>query len=456
MSVPAVVRKYNASASSVYKILQMKEKTLADYGSTGNLDQKNFSSMRHGEINRLVLEWYEELRAQGITVTGPMTQEKARELADCPSTYAPEFKASNGWLDSFKKRNGISYSTAYNRSNKLVESVAGYDSKDIASCGETALFYKLLPQASAKLMEQKCAHSEFSNDRLTVLLCVFADGACEKPLVIGKQENPKCFQFIDKDELPVTWRWNNDAWMTTLIMEQWLRELNDRMAANKRKILLLMDSATSRPKMAFSNIKLIFPPNQQQKNLQPLQQGIFDSFKVTFRERLLSHVLCQTQPTVSYFDAIFWIAESVKSISPSFVSECFGRAKLPIASRESPGSSWTYEKQKNDLVETVSRLMPGLNADDYIHIDDQVYTRNETIEFFSMKTEAIDEEGEDDEQECETVSHETALQNLMSLKTYFAQSGKADVVSSIMELIRSVQGDIKIEKIEQAINGDDE
>lgn len=53
---------------------------------------------------------------------------------------------------------------------------------------------------------------------MTVMHCVFADGTFERPMVIGKANNPRCFKSIDKQSLPVTWKFNRKAWMTASVI----------------------------------------------------------------------------------------------------------------------------------------------------------------------------------------------------------------------------------------------
>jgi hypothetical protein len=43
-------------------------------------------------------------------------------------------------------------------------------------------------------------------------------GEMKKPLVIGKAAKPKCFKNLEISNLPVIWRNNEKAWMTTATM----------------------------------------------------------------------------------------------------------------------------------------------------------------------------------------------------------------------------------------------
>lgn len=59
------------------------------------------------DINEAVYKWYFLARAR--TISGPLLQEEALQIA---KTIDPRtnFKASNGWLESFKKRKQMTVS----------------------------------------------------------------------------------------------------------------------------------------------------------------------------------------------------------------------------------------------------------------------------------------------------------------------------------------------------------
>ena len=42
-----------------------------------------------------------------------------------------------------------------------------------------------------------------------------------EPKDIGKVNNPKCFKKIKPETLPVLYRANKKAWMTSFLMEEW-------------------------------------------------------------------------------------------------------------------------------------------------------------------------------------------------------------------------------------------
>jgi hypothetical protein len=77
---------------------------------------------------------------------------------------------------------------------------------------------------------------------------------------VGKWNNPKsleilrCFRNININELPVVWKLNEKAWMTTALMEEQLKGFNERMRQQKRSIVLFLDNATCHPHLELSNI----------------------------------------------------------------------------------------------------------------------------------------------------------------------------------------------------------
>ena len=89
-----------------------------------------------------------------------------------------------------------------------------------------------------------------------------SDGDKLKPLVIAKSENPRCFRGITKAALPVIYRANKKAWMTTILFKEWLERLNGQMQLQHRNILLFVDNCGAHPAVHLSNIKIVFlPPN---------------------------------------------------------------------------------------------------------------------------------------------------------------------------------------------------
>ncbi|RWS02640.1 major centromere autoantigen B-like protein, partial [Dinothrombium tinctorium] len=62
----------------------------------------------NNKINDAVFEFFIKARSKNIPISGPMLQSKAREYSEI---IGEDFKASNVWLEKFRKRNQIVFNT---------------------------------------------------------------------------------------------------------------------------------------------------------------------------------------------------------------------------------------------------------------------------------------------------------------------------------------------------------
>ena len=93
--------------SQIQEIFKHRDEIMADWQSDNVNPDRKRKSRKTGneEINTMCLKWYHEAVANGYSVSGPVLQQKALELA--VQLGIPSFKASNGWLESFRKRHMI-------------------------------------------------------------------------------------------------------------------------------------------------------------------------------------------------------------------------------------------------------------------------------------------------------------------------------------------------------------
>ena len=93
------------------------------------------------DVNEAAYRCYTMARERGVLISGPMLQEEARIVAE--RLNVENFKASNGWLESFKKRHnikqfvasgeagGVSEETVRSWHERLPSLLRGYEAKDI-------------------------------------------------------------------------------------------------------------------------------------------------------------------------------------------------------------------------------------------------------------------------------------------------------------------------------------
>ncbi|KAI0221817.1 Tigger transposable element-derived protein 4, partial [Lamellibrachia satsuma] len=92
---------------------------------------------------------------------------------------------------------------------------------DIYNADVTGLYYRDLLNRSMVIKGDPRKGIKTSKERITVLLACSAAGEKLTPLVIGKAANPRWFRGVDKALLPVTYRANRKAWMTSVLFNEW-------------------------------------------------------------------------------------------------------------------------------------------------------------------------------------------------------------------------------------------
>jgi DDE superfamily endonuclease len=168
--------------------------------------------------------------------------------------------------------------------NKIKEDLKEYDPDNVFNCDETGLFWRMEPNKTLAA-KNKVLGIKKAKDRITIMLATNSTGTIKLPPVfIHKYQTPRCLKNIDKTTLPVWYYWNSSSWMQTSIFSRWIYHINNIMISKNKKIILLLDNATSHnlENNNFSNIKLYYLPPNTTAYLQPCDQGIIRSFKVSY------------------------------------------------------------------------------------------------------------------------------------------------------------------------------
>lgn len=346
--------KYKVSIGCVNNILKSRQKYKNSI-ENGNLSMKRMRKESPAEkINEITLQFIKTCNAKNISLSGPMIQDFARQVAEKAGLM--DFKASNGWLDKFRNRHKITFNIICGEEQNVSEEVVtqwqqnlastieGFSADCIYNCDETALFYKALPTKSFMAPDSSRKGIKALKDRLTILFCCNSLGEKLTPLVIYKCGKPRCFKAINNDtkKLPVEYFFNKNAWMTGLIFNQWLQKINKNFRKQNKKVLLLMDNASCHTiTTELTNITIKFlPPNTTDK-LQPLDQGIIRAFKSRYRSLFIKHIINQIEKisTASEFakslnilTAINWISQVWQELPESVIRNCFHHTGIKITS----------------------------------------------------------------------------------------------------------------------------
>lgn len=106
-STRKLAEKIKCGKTQIQNILKKKAEILRSFEANSSSNIKRLRGAKNNEIYSTLLEWLRKARSKNISITGPMLQEKAMQISKALDVQPEEFKASNGWLNRFKTRNGI-------------------------------------------------------------------------------------------------------------------------------------------------------------------------------------------------------------------------------------------------------------------------------------------------------------------------------------------------------------
>ncbi|XP_022160173.1 tigger transposable element-derived protein 6-like [Myzus persicae] len=196
-----------------------------------NPNIKRIRSGKEEQVESALLLWFINVRKNDARINGPILRQKAEELAK--KMGIENFIASEGWFYRWKKRENIVYKRTYGEQKDADFSAAEnwlktewpkiiseYTPDNVYNADETGLFYRALPEHSYLLKNENAKGCKISIERITVLCCASMSGKKQKLLAIGKSKNPRCFKSVKC--LPVDYYANINAWMTSVIFNEWL------------------------------------------------------------------------------------------------------------------------------------------------------------------------------------------------------------------------------------------
>ena len=395
---------FSCGRTQVQLILKKKDEIQAEFEANAPESRKRHRGTQFDEVNEVVYKWYTLARQRNVPVSGPMLQEEARYIAE--KLGYGNFKASNGWLESFKSRHNLKQLTVSGEAADVAEEtieawqerlkvlLKGYKAEDIWNEDETGCFYRALPEKTLSERKKECRGGKKSKERITVAFFANAAGGMELPVVIGKSTKPRCFKGIKDFKKPagIPYYSNQKAWMNAEIMDSMLAALNRRLKMEKRNILLLMDNVSSHlPELKgkFSNIHVVFLPKNTTSKLQPLDAGIIKNFKVHYRRLLLRHTLAKVDESklnasaiaksIDILTAIRWIKQAWEKVESKTIKNCFrhcGVVEMEAEDESDPFADLQDDEQTSceSLQDLVSQFDPTMTSNDYLTADDDLST----------------------------------------------------------------------------------
>ncbi|XP_068613843.1 tigger transposable element-derived protein 1-like [Brachionichthys hirsutus] len=340
MRLSDLAKEYGRNISTIGTIIKQKEALKATVPSKGLSVISKRRSAANDEMERLLLMWIKDKEIAGDTVTEAIICAKAiaiftdiakEDTGEGNSAQGPhpEFKASRGWFEKFKRRTGLHSVVRHGEASSADHEAAAefvqkftqlmidedYGAQQVFNCDETGLFWKKMPRRTFITMEEKKmpGHKPMK-DRLTLALCANASGDCKiKPLLVYHSENPRAFKAhkIIKEKLNVLWRANAKAWVTRQYFVEWVNlvfgpAVKGYLEENNLpyKCLLILDNAPVHPPgleddilEEFSFIKVLYLPPNTTSILQPMDQQVIANFKKLYTKNLFRRCFDITENT---------------------------------------------------------------------------------------------------------------------------------------------------------------
>ena len=433
------------SGSTISTILKEKHKIVRAYEEGSYSDKrKKMRQSDYPDLNKALSQWFRTVRSSNVPLSGPLLQEKARYFAE--QLGYENFKASNGFLDRFKEREGITGQNVCGEEKSVDQDIVhawcerlpdicrNYTPRDRYNADETGFFWKATPVQTLSYKGEKCTGGEKSKDRVTAMVACNQDGSDKLPLlVIGKYARPRCLRNTNMDLLPVKYKSQRNAWMDNTLYEPWVREIDRRMKGAKGNILLIVDNCTAHVTVnGLTNTKVIFLPPNCTSKLQPTDQGIIQNLKVRYCQTMVRRMLqCLDEgkavESINIKDALFMMAKAWDSVSPKTIANCWKKAGFPgevVEPSDDPFESDDEEAvvEDNDslksLWERVGSHCPSVrnvNCQEFALLDHELVTSKqmteaeateEALDVARPKKEESQDENEDSENEGSIMDRE--------------------------------------------------
>lgn len=470
-----LAKEYHVSQSAISGIKKRQEnifkvKNILE-NCEGNTKKKRFKGTEDTALEQKLYLWITEQRNMGLQITGPMLKKQAL-LFNENLGGSDNFKASNGWLDLFKKRHGLKYlsvqsqnSSVIRKSNektqeKIAEiiSATGIGPEYIYSCTDIGLYWKTIPHKfNVKKSMKKTERKKIPSNRVTIMLCSNALGTHKLTLfIVGKSAQPRCLEAVKY--LPVVYHHQINACMDNEMMKKWytsvfipeIKEKHDLNHNKNTKIILIMDNVfyhhfEDELSSISPSCTTFFLSSNVKSSIEPLDQGITELFKKCYRNILLLAILAKNYSqngedflnSYNLLDCFNFCSLAWNEITLDNIRRCWSHI-IPTESRS------TCNIQEVDVIALHSLVVqiPGLNEltfqdtknwlnvdsdrigwEDYA--DDDLISNQCSDEMMDNSIEELDDQVENDDEDllvpedkCNSNTRISSGEALNALRTY--------------------------------------
>ena len=337
--------------------------------------------------DKLVAWILEKREAEFVAVSTQMIRLKALSLIKDTN---PKFKASDGWVRKFMKRNDLVLRVRTHISQKLpsdleskiknfrdevsnIHKNSDYPFEYICNMDETPVYLDLVPnkvvdKKGKKSIRVRTTSSE--KNRITATLCCTAAGKFLPAFVVfkGKTQRP-----LKKVKIPsgVVTTTQVKGWMDEVRMLEWIKKVWSPYISGKPALLALdtfSGHLTDKVRNAFSkcNTKLLVIPGGCTSVLQPLDLSINKPFKNHIRDMWCQYMVAEADKGVSKIkpppksNLLEWIKAAQEKIESkgTIVKKSFMVAGITNSETEMVRSDEVYQE--------VQKMMEDIFGDTHV------------------------------------------------------------------------------------------
>ncbi|OWY99583.1 CENPB protein Homeodomainlike [Phytophthora megakarya] len=217
--------------------------------------------------------------------------------------------------------------------------------------------------------------------------------------------------------------------MTSTIFFEWLQSFNLNMAVENRKVILLVDNASSHKVVkTLSNVEVHFFPPNLTSSVQPLDSGIIRLFKARYRRRFVRWCIDAFESNIkrklNVFEAIQFSIDSWGDVSADCIRNCWVKARIVnavvMAELRQAGNYSVTAEQK--VIDNLANMLEGTSVSEYLGVDADIDVHEFPENAINHHVAVVsDDEDDPEENESPPVSASTALAYCMELSHFFFQ-----------------------------------
>uniref|UniRef100_A0A2K5CCU4 HTH psq-type domain-containing protein n=1 Tax=Aotus nancymaae TaxID=37293 RepID=A0A2K5CCU4_AOTNA len=283
---------YGIGESTARDIKKNKERTINYANSSdptsGVSKCKSMKSSTYEELDRVMIEWFNQQKTDGIPVSGTIC----------------DFNALAGWLIQFKQHHGIPKAAGKGTKLKGDETAASdfcgnfQEFVERENLQPEQIYGKCLPSRTSTLeTEQSTSGCRSSREKIIIICCANATGLKKRNLCVeAKAKKPRAFKGTDLSNLPVTYYSQKEQsvfrqWFEKYFVPQVQKHLKSKKLLEKAALLLdsLPRAHPSEEMLSSDDGRIIvkyLPPNVTSL-IQPMSQGVLAIVKRYYQAGLL-------------------------------------------------------------------------------------------------------------------------------------------------------------------------